>query len=276
MMQSFGAMRLKTVVIFAMEYLSRMSLPNSVFAAQFVASPNHDVRVGAEVDILVLHYTGMSSGKAAEQRLCDPEAKVSSHYLIYEDGRIVQLVDESRRARHAGVSSWHGWTDINSRSIGIEIVNGGHDYGCPLFPDVQMDAIIALCRDIQSRWPIPQSRVLAHSDVAPSRKRDPGEWFSWHDLHRHGIGLWIDPEPILAGPVLRPGDSGAAVSELQQQLAEYGYGISVSGAYCDVTRDVVTAFQRHFRPQQVDGAADISTLTTLRRLIAARDRSDEA
>src|SRR4051812_12150769 len=182
-----------------------MTKPNSPVATDFIESPNHEVRVGDGVDILLLHYTGMSSGAAAQERLCDAEAKVSSHYIVHEDGLIIQLVDESRRARHAGVSSWLGWTDINSRSIGIEIVNGGHDYDCPPFPDRQIDAVIRLSRDIRSRWPIPQSGVLGHSDVAPSRKRDPGERFPWDKLHMEGVGLWVAPEPIGAGPQLQSG-----------------------------------------------------------------------
>ena len=229
------------------------------------------LRVGDDVDMLLLHYTGMSSGAAAQERLCDPEAKVSSHYIVHEDGLIIQLVDESRRARHAGVSSWHGLTDINSLSVGIEIVNGGHDYHCPPFPDPQIDAVIRLCRDIQSRWPIPQSRVLGHSDVAPDRKRDPGERFPWDRLYREGIGLWVAPEPIGAGPELKSGDSGDAVSGLQEQLSDYGYGIPATGIFCELTHDVVMAFQRHFRPLRVDGAADVSTLATLHRLLLARD-----
>lgn len=248
-----------------------MTEPNSPLAAHFIESPNHDPRVGDDVDMLLLHYTGMSSGAAAQERLCDPEAKVSSHYIVHEDGSIVQLVDESRRARHAGVSSWHGLTDVNSVSVGIEIVNGGHDYHCPPFPDPQIDAVIRLCRDIQSRWPIPQSRVLGHSDVAPDRKRDPGERFPWDRLYREGIGLWVAPEPIGAGPELKSGDSGDAVSGLQEQLSDYGYGIPATGIFCELTHDVVMAFQRHFRPLRVDGAADVSTLATLHRLLLARD-----
>lgn len=240
--------------------------PDSPSVVRTIPSPNHDARVGGAVDILVLHYTGMESGAAAQQRLCDAEAKVSSHYLIYEDGEIVQLAGEARRARHAGVSSWQGWTDINSRSIGIEIVNGGHDFGCPDFPPLQIEAVIRLCRDIQSRWPIPQQRVLAHSDVAPGRKRDPGEKFPWRTLHAHGVGLWVEPEPISAGAALRAGDSGLQVLQLKTALSQYGYGVDLTDMYDDATVDVVTAFQRHFRPQRVDGVADASTLMTLSRL----------
>lgn len=244
-----------------------MTTPNSRCVSDFIPSPNHDARAGDVVDILVLHYTGMISGPAAQDRLCDPEAKVSSHYLIYEDGRTVQLVDEARRARHAGVSSWRGWTDINSRSIGIEIVNGGHDFGCPDFPPAQIEAVIRLCREVQSRFPIPQRHVLAHSDVAPSRKRDPGETFPWRALHAAGIGLWLEPEAIIDGPALNPGDCGDAVLQLEENLRNYGYGLNTTDVFDSELTDVVTAFQRHFRPQRVDGRADFSTRRTLERLL---------
>jgi N-acetylmuramoyl-L-alanine amidase len=239
-------------------------------------SPNHEERKGLAVDTLILHYTGMDSANAALDRLCDPAAKVSSHYFVHEDGRIVQLVSEARRAYHAGVSSWHGDADINSRSIGIEIVNGGHDFGCPDFPAAQIEAVIELCRDVQSRWPIPQQRVLAHSDVAPGRKRDPGEKFPWRRLAERGVGLWVEPEPMPDGPLsdgalLKPGDEGDAVLRLQAALADYGYGLDRTGQYDERTRDVVAAFQRHFRPQRVDGVADASMIATLERLCRARE-----
>jgi len=251
-----------------------MKTANSRYASDFIPSPNHDAREGNVVDILVLHYTGMSSGLAAQDRLCDPEAKVSSHYLIYEDGRTLQLVDETRRARHAGVSSWRGWTDINSRSVGIEIVNGGHDFGCPEFPLVQIEAVIRLCRDIQSRFPIQQRHVLAHSDVAPGRKRDPGEAFPWRALHEAGVGLWLEPETIVPGPVLAVGDRGDGVLRLKANLRDYGYGLNATDVFDHELTDVVTAFQRHFRAEKVDGVADFSTLGTLERLLAISRAAD--
>ncbi len=141
-------------------------------------SPNHGPRApGKPTDILLLHYTGMALPERALEWLCDPASQVSSHYLVFEDGRVVQLVDEARRAWHAGRSSWAGERDINSRSVGIEIVNPGHQFGYRPFPEPQIDALIALCRAILSRHPIPPERVLAHSDVAPDRKEDPGELF---------------------------------------------------------------------------------------------------
>ena len=231
-----------------------------------VPSPNHDART-SRVDMLLLHYTGMQTAAEALARLTDKEAKVSSHYFVDEDGRIDQLVPEARRAWHAGEASWKGAVDINSRSIGIEIVNPGHQYGYRDFPDVQIDAVIALCRDILARRHIRRERVLAHSDVAPTRKDDPGEKFPWARLAAAGIGLWVEPSPIVGGRTLSANDKGTDVEQLQKQLARFGYGIEVSRFYDDKTRSVVTAFQRHFRPERVDGLADPSTIETLRRLL---------
>jgi N-acetylmuramoyl-L-alanine amidase len=229
-------------------------------------SPNHDART-SRIDILLLHYTGMQTAAEALARLTDREAKVSSHYFVDEDGRIDQLVPEARRAWHAGEASWKGAVDINARSIGIEIVNPGHEYGYRDFPDAQIDAVIALCRDILARRHIRRERVLAHSDVAPTRKNDPGEKFPWARLAAAGIGLWVEPSPIVAGRTFSANDKGAEVKQLQKQLARFGYDLKVTGHYDDNTRSVVTAFQRHFRPARVDGLADPSTVETLRRLL---------
>jgi len=236
-------------------------------SVRVVPSPNHNARTHA-IDMIVLHYTAQT-GADALARLCDPVAKVSSHYLVHEDGLIDQLVPEARRAWHAGVSSWEGERDINSRSIGIEIVNPGHDGGYPDFPEAQIDAVIALCRDIIARRPIRADRVVAHSDVAPARKQDPGEKFPWARLAAAGVGLWIEPTPVTEGPALAPPAQGNDVAELQKMLARYGFGIVASGRYDSATADVVTAFQRHFRPARVDGIADASTRDTLRRLLTA-------
>jgi N-acetylmuramoyl-L-alanine amidase len=237
-------------------------------AARVVPSPNHDART-TPIDILLLHYTGMRTAEAAFARLTDPAAKVSSHYLVYEDGRIDQLVAEARRAWHAGVASWKGTTDINSHSIGIEIVNRGHDFDYPDFPDVQIDAVIVLCRDILARRTIARARVLGHSDVAPERKRDPGEKFPWARLAAAGIGLWVEPAPITQGKSLGPDDRGPHVAELQRLLVRLGYAADVTHRYDRATSEVITAFQRHFRPARLDGVADASTVETLRRLLAA-------
>lgn len=233
-------------------------------------SPNHDARTrGVAVDILVLHYTGMGSAEAALDRLCDPAAKVSCHWLVDEDGQVTRLVAENRRAWHAGVSSWAGATDINARSIGVEIVNPGHEFGYRAFPDAQIAAVIGLCGDILARHPIPPERVLAHSDIAPDRKQDPGELFPWARLHAAGIGHWVAPSPDTPGQVLGPGDTGEAVATWQRDLAGYGYGIVETGTYDAATESVVTAFQRHFRPLRIDGVADAETRETLARLAAA-------
>lgn len=233
-------------------------------------SPNHGARApGIPVDMIVLHYTGMPSAERALKWLCDPESGVSSHYLVFEDGRIAGLVEENRRAWHAGKSSWAGETDINSRSIGIEIANPGHEFGYVPFPDAQIAAVIGLCRDILSRYPIRPERVLAHSDVAPLRKDDPGELFPWGALHRAEIGHWLAPEPIKDGVVVKRGDHGEPVADLRDRLRRYGYGIEAGAEFDAETEAVVRAFQRHFRPALVDGAADASSIATLEKLIAA-------
>jgi N-acetylmuramoyl-L-alanine amidase len=232
-------------------------------------SPNHGERRVGPIDILLLHYTGMPSCEGAMAWLCTPESQVSCHYVVTEDGTILQLVDESRRAWHAGVGSWAGETDLNSRSIGIEICNAGHDFGAPPYPEVQIEATLDLCRGILARHPIPPWRVLAHSDVAPSRKRDPGEWFPWARFAAAGVGHWVEPVEPSGGAALREGDCGPAVLSLQTALAAYGYGVDAAASFDAATRDVVVAFQRHFRPQRVDGVADRSTIATLDRLLDA-------
>jgi N-acetylmuramoyl-L-alanine amidase len=247
--------------------------PDSPLVDEIRPSPNHEPRRGvARPDILLLHYTGMSSTQAALERLCDPGPRVSSHYLVFEDARIFQLVPEARRAYHAGESCWEGSTDINSRSVGIEVGNQGHDFGSPAFPDAQIAAVIALCRDIIARWSIAPYRVLAHSDVAPNRKRDPGEAFPWQRLAAAGVGIFIAPEAIVRGGVLRQGDHGEEVARLQRMLADYGYGIAASGQYDAATHEIVTAFQRHYRPARVDGIADVSTVRTLEKLVDKKAR----
>jgi N-acetylmuramoyl-L-alanine amidase len=234
------------------------------------ASPNFGPRRDVSApDMIILHYTGMESGAAAEDWLCDPASEVSSHYLVHENGRIVQMVRESDRAWHAGKSSWQGQTDINSCSVGIEIVNPGHAFGYKAFPRQQVAAVITLCRDIVARHRIRPERVLGHSDVAPGRKVDPGEKFPWRTLAQAGVGLHVQPTRIGQGSALVPGNAGADVEALQSQLSRYGYGIDVTGVFDDRTRTVVAAFQRHFRPRLVDGIADRSTMATLRRLVAA-------
>ena len=240
--------------------------PDSKLVTSVVPSPNHEAR-GARIDILLMHYTGMQSAEEALARLTDRQAGVSCHYFVHEDGRIDQLVQEARRAWHAGLSSWKGAVDINARSIGIEVVNPGHENGYRDFPDAQIEALIALSRDVIKRHPIRRERVLAHSDVAPTRKNDPGERFPWARLAQAGIGLWVEPAPITEGRTFSANDKGPEVEKLQKQLARFGYEMKISAHYDDLTRTIVTAFQRHFRPARVDGLADPSTLDTLRRLL---------
>ena len=232
-------------------------------------SPNHGERTTGPIDILLLHYTGMPDDEQSLAWLCHPKSQVSSHYFVHANGRVLQLVPEDRRAWHAGAASWGGESDINSRSIGIEIANPGHPGGLPDFPDAQIEALIALCRDIVARNSIPARSVLGHSDVAPGRKIDPGERFPWGRLAAAGIGHFVSPAPLTDGPLLRRGDNGPKVESLQTLLALYGYDVAVTGGFDQRTVDVVAAFQRHFRPERVDGEADISTITTLQRLIAA-------
>jgi N-acetylmuramoyl-L-alanine amidase len=248
-------------------------IPDSPLVGCVAASPNHEGRMpdASRIDILLLHYTGMPTTEGALARLRAPDAKVSSHYLVSPRGSVIQLVPEVLRAFHAGASSWEGTTDINSRSIGIEIANPGHDAGSPEFPELQIEATVALARDIVMRRAIRADRVLAHSDVAPARKNDPGETFPWKRLAAAGVGLWIDPPAAVPGPRLGPGDKGSAVSALQRDLARFGYGLPVTGTFDPVTRSVVTAFQRHFRPALVDGFADRSTVEALAALLAAKD-----
>jgi N-acetylmuramoyl-L-alanine amidase len=211
-------------------------------------SPNFQPRPdGTTLDMLVIHYTGMQSARAALDRLCDPAAEVSAHYLIDEAGEVFALVDETNRAWHAGVSSWRGSPGVNSRSIGIELVNPGHEFGYRPFPAAQMAALADLAQGILSRWPIPARNVVGHSDVAPRRKQDPGELFDWHWLAKQGIGLWPEPAPVRG-------------EEAVPLLADYGY---------DTTDPVaaLVAFQRHFRPLCCDGVADAETLALLNGLM---------
>jgi len=245
----------------------------SCVVAEVRPSPNHgERRNGMRPDMILLHYTGMTDAAVALDRLCTAGSEVSAHYLVFEDGRVIQMVPESRRAWHAGASFWAGETDVNSCAIGIEIANPGHDFGYPDFPKRQIAAVTALCRGIQTRNTIRPERVLAHSDVAPSRKQDPGEKFPWHTLWDSGVGHWVTPVPITEGVRLALGDRGEAVSAIQEKLSQYGYGLLVNGSYDSATHDAVKAFQRHFRPARVDGITDESTRATLNELLAQRGR----
>ncbi|SCB57347.1 N-acetylmuramoyl-L-alanine amidase [Rhizobium aethiopicum] len=236
-------------------------------------SPNHGERAeGRPPDMILLHYTGMPTADGALDWLCRQESQVSSHYFVHENGEVIQLVPEARRAWHAGKSSWHGESDINSRSIGIEIANAGHPGGLPDYPKKQIAAVIELCRDCVKRWSITPERVLGHSDVAPIRKVDPGEKFPWAELHRAGVGHWVEPTLITGGRFFQRGDAGQPVEALQSMLSLYGYATEITGEFSEKTAGDVEAFQRHFRPERVDGIADFSTIDTLHRLLSALSR----
>jgi len=230
-------------------------------------SPNFDVRP-APPDMLILHYTGMPTGEGALARLRDAEARVSSHYLVEEDGRVFRLVPEERRAWHAGHSFWKGRTDINAASIGIEIVNPGHEFGYRPFPDAQIAVLIELIGEIRERWEIDDDMILGHSDVAPARKEDPGELFPWKTLAEAGHGLWVEPLAAPGAP-LSVGDEGAGVFALQAGLARLGYDGAPSGKFTEATATIIRAFQRHWRQNRVDGVCDGETRARLVHLLRA-------
>lgn len=242
---------------------------DSSLVAALHASPNIEARRnGMTPSMLVLHYTGLPCVEKSIEVLSRPDCKVSCHYVVADDGTITQMVPESARAWHAGVSSWHGERDLNSASIGIEIQNPGHNDGYPDFPAEQMDAVTRLCQDIIARHGIVAERVLGHSDIAPGRKIDPGEKFDWEGLHRAGVGHWVKPmdvDPADRGFCGR--SQGPEVLSAQTLLARYGYGIEPTGIYSPDMEIVVAAFQRHFRPARVDGRLDLSTYATLQRLV---------
>jgi N-acetylmuramoyl-L-alanine amidase len=236
-------------------------------------SPNFDART-RPIDLVVLHYTGMQDAEIALARLTDPApvagnypgpwqgkdampdaplSRVSAHYVVDEEGRIYSLVPEEHRAWHAGASSWEGEADVNARSIGIEIANGGHDFGLPEFPDKQIEAVIALLREIMERWPtLTPARVVAHSDIAPERKADPGEKFPWQRLAEAGVSIW--PEASGDAP-----ETDDIVSRLQLQLAAIGYDVKQTAFIDTATKAALVAFQRRFRPAHIDGVADDET-----------------
>jgi N-acetylmuramoyl-L-alanine amidase len=225
-------------------------------------SPNHDERPpGAAIDMLVLHYTGMKTAEEALARLCDPEARVSAHYTIGRDGRVYRHVPEERRAWHAGISFWAGEPNVNARSIGIELVNPGHEFGYVPFAEAQIASLIDLARGIFERHPIPPKRVVGHSDVAPARKTDPGELFPWAQLAEYGMGVWPGSSPPLAGE--------ASAARVTDMLVQFGYGVSPE---VDVPLEtVIAAFQRRFRPAKIDGIADHETVARLAALLTGSE-----
>lgn len=232
-------------------------------------SPNFDDRT-LPISLLILHYTGMETGEAALERMTDSDAKVSAHYMIEEDGCIFHLVDEDKRAWHAGVSEWQGETNINSNSIGIEIVNGGHDHpnkdgSLPSFLDVQINAVIALSKDIMTRYG--ELTVLGHSDIAPARKIDPGEHFPWQGLAAAGLGYWPDVKTDDRRTLFAAGSRDRGVAIVQRGLAHIGYGARVTGVMDEATKLIIEALQRRYRPDQIDGVVDIQTMEVIKALV---------
>ena len=269
----------------------RLDRPDSPLVDALRPSPNFGARKdGKTVDCIIVHYTGMpagkglSSGERAIRWLENPVAQVSAHYVVDEDGRITQMVAEAQRAWHAGAGAWGGERDINSVSIGIEIAHPGHIWDLGAIPDRdstapvephpgyyeyapgQILAVIRLISDIVRRQRLNPNHILAHSDIAPARKQDPGEKFPWNQLFEAGLGLWVEPEPVGGDPGFGPGDQGEAIRAHQKVLASLGYDIAANGLFDETTREVITAFQRHWRQARVDGRSDLSTILTAQRL----------
>jgi N-acetylmuramoyl-L-alanine amidase len=228
-------------------------------------SPNHGPRPEpARIDMLVLHYTGMTTAAAALARLCDPDARVSAHFFVEENGVIWRVVPENRRAFHAGVSCWEGESDLNAVSLGIEIANPGHEWGYGPFPEAQIASVERLCGNLVARYSIPPHRVVGHSDVAPERKSDPGELFDWARLADAGIGIW---------PLAKPAPRGFAINpaEALRDLSSIGYC-----ANAESPQPALAAFQRHFRQSCCDGLLDIETAVRLSEVRKAFARSRAA
>lgn len=227
-------------------------------------SPNANVRdPSVPLRYIVLHYTGMPTALAALKRLLDPQAEVSAHYMIDEDGALMQLVDDDKRAWHAGKSLWHGASDINSASIGIELVNPGHQFGYRAFPDVQIAALIKLLKELIARHNLDaRTCLVAHSDVAIGRKQDPGELFPWQALAAQGLGLWPEPQPEDYSP--------ASDHDVQKMLRQIGYDCPDHGDYDRAMREALLAFQRHYEQNNLTGTPERETIARLRALIRAR------
>jgi N-acetylmuramoyl-L-alanine amidase len=241
-------------------------LNGSALRDKIQTSPNVEPRLGGQIpELIVLHYTGMANGQAAVDWLCNPVSKVSCHYLIDVDGSIIQMVDEDLRAWHAGVSFWNGMIDVNSRSIGIEIQNLGHGGGCPAYPMAQMQRVAALCLDISIRHNLSSHNIVAHSDIAPGRKIDPGEAFNWAYLFEKGLGQLVCANLQSSAEL--------SVEAWQSEFIAFGYGLKPTGVFDDQTRRVTEAFQRRYRPSLVNGTCDAETFDVLKRLNACRPKA---
>lgn len=233
-------------------------------------SANFDDRRGVtDPSMIVIHYTGMKNGEEALKWLQAPESKVSAHYLIEENGTIYHMVDDSKRAWHAGVSYWRGASDINSASIGIELVNPGHDHGYIPFPTEQMQALTLLCQQILKKYPITFHNIVGHSDIAPDRKQDPGELFDWKALAMNDVGFWPGDGHMVPGATPLNDKTADVIRPIQHELAEIGYYIHQNGQMDHATRLAITAFQRRFRPGRVDGLLDDSTIARINLVFKA-------
>ena len=208
-------------------------------------SPNFDSREGNLIQFIIIHYTDMLSAEDALTRLCDPEAKVSAHYLIDKVGQVTQLVKDEDRAWHAGLSSWQGINGLNAHSIGIELDYPGHTFGLTTFPIEQIQSLLILLKQLINKHAINPQQIWGHSDIAPSRKTDPGEFFPWKDLATNGMGVW-PAEPVRA-------EVNLDLNTLQGFLSEIGYDCPVTGQLDEHTRSVVRAFQRHYTPTEITG-----------------------
>lgn len=237
-------------------------------------SPNWNERPAFEasgaplIDTVILHYTGMQSAEAALAHMCSPAAQVSAHYCVNEDGTACELVHPDKRAWHAGVSSWQGRENLNHTSIGIELVNPGHEFGYRDFPARQIETLLELLEQLRVRYDIPAARYLGHSDVAPARKMDPGEKFPWQTLAEGGFGLWPQKDVIDAGRndgtfVAKKGMIGADVASLNKILSLIGYSVFLGDSYTQSTQDALKAFQRHWRQSRVSGELDRGTQKVL-------------
>jgi N-acetylmuramoyl-L-alanine amidase len=227
-----------------------MSLIHHYQSPNFDERPNHQC-----LDLIIIHYTGMEKVKEALTRLCDPLAKVSAHYLIDQKGQCYQLVDDQKRAWHAGVSYWQGIRDINGISLGIELDNGGHDGGLPFFLEPQIQALLSLLTCLSQKYHINKKKIIGHSDIAPLRKMDPGELFPWLTLHQHGFGLWPTSTPQQAVP--------QSIRDVQKILRIIGYDCPLNGIIDHQTEAVIRAFQRHFTPTEITGTLTSQLKDTL-------------
>lgn len=231
-------------------------------------SPNWNERPhGTVIDTVVIHYTGMRSGEEALERLCDPLAEVSAHYLIEEDGRLFKLVEEEKRAWHAGVSAWRGRENLNHTSIGIELVNPGQEFGYRDFPEAQIETLLTLLSGLKKRHTISVEGFVGHSDIAPDRKTDPGELFPWRRLAQAGFGLWSDTEAHSTEILASVGDYGRNVAMLNKQLGIIGYHLNHAEKFDVATECAVRAFQAHWRPETVSGCYDKGTAARLHDIV---------